>query len=92
MRDHQIYTVRMPNGYTGRILHVNLSTGALTIENPEEAFYRKYLGGSAMGMTYILKEVPPDVDPLGPANVLTMMLSPTTGAPVSGQSRMTFNA
>jgi aldehyde:ferredoxin oxidoreductase len=34
----------------------------------------------------------PGVDALGPDNILTMMLSPLTGAPVSGQSRMTANA
>ena len=82
----------MPNGYTGNILHVDLTTGALTVENPPESFYRKYLGGSAMGLHYILKEMKPGADPLGPDNVLTLMLSPLTGAPIAGQSRMTANA
>ena len=36
----------MPNGYNGRILHVNLSTGKLEVEQPDEAFYRLYFGGS----------------------------------------------
>ena len=82
----------MPNGYTGNILHVDLTTGALTIENPPESFYRKYLGGSAMGMYYILNQMKPGADPLGPDNVLTIMLSVTTGAAISGQSRATVNA
>jgi len=82
----------MPNGYNGNILHVDLTRGKLTVENPPERFYRKYLGGSAMGMHYILKEMKPGTDPLGPDNVLTMMLSVITGAPISGQSRMTANA
>ncbi len=82
----------MPNGYTGNILHVDLTKGTLTTENPPEGFYRKYLGGSAMGMHYILKEIKPGADPLGPDNVLTIMLSATTGAPISGQSRATVNA
>src|SRR3990172_2319605 len=82
----------MPNGYTGNILHVDLTQGALTVENRQESFYRKYLGGSAMGMYYILKDMKPGADPLGPDNVLTLMLSPLTGAAVSGQSRMTANA
>lgn len=43
----------MPNGYNGKILHVDLTKGSLTVEEPTEAFYRKYLGGSAMGMHYI---------------------------------------
>jgi aldehyde:ferredoxin oxidoreductase len=82
----------MPFGYAGRILHVDLTSGTLTVENPPESFYRQYLGGSAMGLYYILKDQAPAVDPLSPANILTIMLSPLTGAPISGQSRATVNA
>ena len=82
----------MPNGYAGRILHVDLTLGKLTVEQPEPGFYRKYMGGSAMGLYYLLRDVPAGIDPLGPDNVLTFMLSPLTGAPISGQSRMTINA
>jgi aldehyde:ferredoxin oxidoreductase len=79
----------MPHGYNGKILHVNLTTGDLSIEEPEEKFYRKYMGGSAMGLYYLLKEMPAGVDPLGPDNMLTLCLSVMTGTPISGQSRMT---
>ena len=82
----------MPNGYNGKILHVDLTKGELTVEEPEEAFYRKYLGGSAMGMHYILREMPQGADPLGPENVLTLMTGVTTGAAISGQSRINANA
>jgi aldehyde:ferredoxin oxidoreductase len=82
----------MPNGYNGKILHVDLTKGELTVEEPNEAFYRKYLGGSAMGMYYILREMPTGADPLGPENVLTLMTGVTTGAAISGQSRINANA
>jgi len=82
----------MPNGYKGKILHVDLTHESLTVEEPPESFYRRYLGGSAMGMYYLLKEMKSGADPLGPENVLTLMLSVLTGAPISGQSRMTANA
>ncbi len=82
----------MPNGYNGKILHVNLTSGELTVETPPESFYRKYLGGSALNMHYMLSECPPRADPLGPDNVLCLSVSVTTGAPVSGQSRMTATA
>jgi len=36
----------MPLGYAGKILHVNLTTGDLTVETPPESFYRQYMGGS----------------------------------------------
>ncbi len=79
----------MPLGYHNRILHVDLTTGRLEIEEPGEAFYRKYMGGSALGLYYLLRETEPGIDPLGPENVLVLALSVLTGAPISGQSRMT---
>ncbi|MEJ2149500.1 MAG: aldehyde ferredoxin oxidoreductase C-terminal domain-containing protein, partial [Chloroflexota bacterium] len=79
----------MPNGYHGRILHVDLTAGTLEVETPPEAFYRFYMGGSALGAYYLLKGTSPGVDPLGPENVLTFALSVLTGAPISGQSRLT---
>lgn len=82
----------MPNGYNGKILHVNLTSGELSVEEPPESFYRKYLGGSALNMHYMLKEMPANADPLGPDNVLCLSVGVTTGAPVSGQSRMTSTA
>ncbi len=82
----------MPFGYNGKILHVDLTGGTLVVEEPPEAFYRKYLGGSAMGMHYILHEMPAGIDPLSPENVLTLMAGVTTGAPISGQSRLNANA
>jgi len=82
----------MPYGYRGKILHVDLSSGALTVEEPPESFYRKYMGGQGLGMYYVLKGTSAGVDPLGPENVLALTLSVVTGAPVSGQSRVMANA
>jgi aldehyde:ferredoxin oxidoreductase len=82
----------MPNGYIGKILHVDLTKGALTVEEPQEAFYRKYLGGSAMGMHYILRDMPKGVNALSSENVMTFMAGVTTGAAISGQSRLNVNA
>lgn len=79
----------MAHGYNGKILHVNLTNGQFDVEKPDEAFYRKYMGGSALAMHYILKEMPSGVDPLGPENILVLALSVLTGNPISGQSRMT---
>lgn len=82
----------MPHGYNGKILHVDLTSGTLTVETPPESFYRTYMGGSAMGLYYILKEMPAGTDPLAPENVLTIFTGVTTGASVSGQSRVNLNA
>jgi aldehyde:ferredoxin oxidoreductase len=82
----------MPYGYTGKILHVDLTHKKLEVEEPPESFYRKYMGGSAMGMYYILRGTPVGVDALAPENIITVMASVTTGAPISGQSRVNVNA
>ena len=79
----------MANGYAGRILHVDLTDGKLRVEEPEESFYRKYMGGSAMGMHYVLKHCPPGADPLGPENVLALFNGVLSGTAISGQSRLT---
>ena len=79
----------MAFGYCGRILHVDLSTGVLATEEPSESFYRTYLGGSAMGLHYLLKHTPVRCDPLGVENTLCLMTGVITGAPISGQSRFT---
>jgi aldehyde:ferredoxin oxidoreductase len=79
----------MPNGWQGKILHVNLTDGVLEVEQPPEEFYRFYMGGSAMGMHYVLKHTPAHADPLGPENTLALAAGVVTGAAVSGQSRVT---
>ncbi len=82
----------MPHGYQGRILHVDLTRGRIEIEQPDEAFYRTYVGGSALALYYLMQHAPRGVDPLSPENVLVLALSVLTGAPISGQSRMTAAA
>lgn len=82
----------MPYGYTGKILHVDLTSGKISVEKPEQSFYRSHFGGSSLNLWYLLKQMSPGVDPLGPENVLAFSLSALTGAPVSGLSRMTVTA
>jgi aldehyde:ferredoxin oxidoreductase len=79
----------MPNGYTGNVLHVDLTAGELSVENPTDDFYRMYMGGSAMGLHYLMKESTAGVDALGPENVLCLFNGIMTGTPISGQSRLT---
>jgi aldehyde:ferredoxin oxidoreductase len=80
----------MPYGYHGKILHVDLTNASIKVERPDGNFYRKYLGGSAFGLYYALRKIPPKADPLGQENVLILALSELTGVPISGQSRMNF--
>lgn len=71
-----------------RILYVNLETKATEVKTLEAETYRKYPGGSALGMYLMLKEMDPHVDPLSPENMMVFSVSPLTGIAISGQSRM----
>ncbi len=76
-------------GFTGKILHVDLTNKKLEIEQPDEAFYRHYMGGSLMGLYYLWRNTPAGADPFGPENTLTFACGAPTGLPISGQSRCT---
>lgn len=78
----------MPFGTQGKVLHVDLTAGTLSVETPADDFYRRYMGGSAMGAYYLLKNTPAGADPLGPENTLSLFVGVMTGAPISGQSRV----
>jgi aldehyde:ferredoxin oxidoreductase len=80
------------NGYTGKILRVDLTDGKIEIEEPAESFYRRYLGGSGFVGYYLLKEIPKGADPLGPDNLLIMAGGTLTGAPVAGSGRSAVGA
>jgi aldehyde:ferredoxin oxidoreductase len=82
----------MPYAFCNKILRVDLTTGKITVDEPGEAFYRKYLGGTALAMHYLLNEMPAHADPLGPENLLVLSIGVLTGAPISGQSRIMANA
>jgi aldehyde:ferredoxin oxidoreductase len=79
----------MLNGYAGKIIHVDLTSRTIEIEEPNEEFYRQYIGGSLLGLYYLWKLTPKGTDPLAPANTMTFAISAPTGMAVSGQSRCT---
>ena len=77
----------MPKGFTGVILRVNLTEGKIEKINMPEDFYRLYMGGSAFGAYFLLKEAAGDIDAFDETNILTIAVGITTGAAVSGVSR-----
>jgi len=82
----------MSYGYTGNILHVDLSTRKIWIEHPVEEFYRMYWGGRALALYYMLKQMKPKIDPLSPDNLLIFAPSVITGAPAPAIPRYTVCA
>jgi len=81
-----------PYGHNGKVLHVNLSNRTVSEEQVPEIIYRRYLGGGALSLYYLLRELRPGVDPLGPENILIFAASAVTGTPALGFSRFTVAA
>ena len=79
-------------GYWNKILHVDLTTGATSVEEPGDAFFRRYGGGRGFIGHYLLKFVPDHADPLGPDNVLVFAPGVLTGSPVPGAGRHSVGA
>lgn len=80
-------TEQTPGGYTGKILRVNLSDKSISIEEPDDKFYRRYFGGTGLIGYYLLKELKPGIDPLGPDNKLIFSAGVITGVPCAGCGR-----
>ena len=84
----------MSGGYMGKVLIVDLTSGATSIQSgePRDGSLRKYLGGSGRAAKYLYDELTPDADPLGPDNVLIFMTGPFCGTPVPTSGRHTVAA
>ena len=74
-------------GYTGKILHVDLSNHKIEVEEADEAFYRSYLGGRGIGYHYLMQQVPAATDPFAPENILVLATGVMTGAPLPASCR-----
>ena len=79
-------------GHNGKILRVDLSRRTMNEEELPEVLLRRYLGGGALSLYYLLKELKPGADPLGPENLLIFAASAVTGHPAAGFSRFTVAA
>lgn len=79
-------------GYHGKILRVNLTTGEIKTEEPEDAVYRTYMGGGGLASYFLLRELPKGVDPLGPDNMIIFMTSVIGSGMLSGTNRYSIVA
>ncbi len=77
----------MPFGYRGRILNVDLTNRKVDVHDKDDTFFRSYLGGRGIGYHYMLKEVPPHIDPFSPENILILATGVMTGSPIAASCR-----
>ena len=79
-------------GVTGKILRVDLSRERMSVEEPDEAFYRTYGGGGLLACYYLLRERPARIDPLSPDNLLVFASGPMVGTGIPGANRFSVAA
>ena len=76
------------NLYAGRILKVDLTTGAVTTEPLREEWLKHYWGGWGLAVKYFCEAVRPAVEPFSPENALVFMTGVLTGTLAPTASRM----
>jgi aldehyde:ferredoxin oxidoreductase len=77
----------IPGGYNGKILRVNLSKESTAVEDLDELFCRRYIGGAGFITYYLWKELEPGIDALSPQNKLIFALGPVSGINLPGAAR-----
>jgi aldehyde:ferredoxin oxidoreductase len=79
-------------GYNGTILRVNLTDRSTKTENLDPLFSRRWIGGAGFVTYFLWKELPANVDALGPENKLIFALGPISGLQLPGASRHCIGA
>jgi len=65
--------------YTGKILHVDLSTGRSRTDTFDEEFAKAYIGGTGFGIKTLIDNQKPGVDAFDPENPLIYVVGAVTG-------------
>ncbi len=78
-------------GWTGTILHVNLSSGEIRTSATED-YIDHYLGGRGLGVRLIYEHYKPGTDAFDPANPLIFNTGPLTGTALPGSGRVDVTA
>jgi aldehyde:ferredoxin oxidoreductase len=77
----------MADGYTGKVLRVDLTSEKITTEPLNREWARLHIGGKGLGARYLFEELKPGVDPLSPDNILMIWTGPFVGTMVPVTSR-----
>ena len=63
----------MSRGYMEKLLFVDLSTGGIKEEQPDESLYRDFIGGYGLGARLLYNVQKAGADPLGAENTLGLL-------------------
>lgn len=70
----------MGNGYMGKILMVDLSSGDIQEEQITDDIYEKYASGAGLAAKLLYDRIPAGADPLGPENIFGLVSGLLTGS------------
>lgn len=73
--------------WTQKVLRVNLTTGSVSAEPLKMEWAQEYLGQRGLATRYLVDEIDPKCDALGPDNKLIMTTGPLTGTAASTGGR-----
>lgn len=71
-------------GYIGKILRVDLSKSSASIEELDQSFIEKWVGGVGFGAKFLYDEVPPGIEWSDPENRMIWAAGPLAGSGVYG--------
>jgi aldehyde:ferredoxin oxidoreductase len=74
-------------GYAGNILYVNLSSGSVESKPLPDELARDFIGGAGINNHLAADLIPPDTDPLSPANAIIIGTGPFNGTFIPGSSQ-----
>ncbi|TMT85627.1 aldehyde ferredoxin oxidoreductase [Haloterrigena sp. H1] len=74
-------------GFQDRVARIDLSEGDVAYESIDDEDAKKYIGARGLGVKYVFDQGP-DVDPLGPDNLLAFMNGPLSGTQVTMSGRI----
>ena len=77
------------HGHNRKIIRVDLDSLSCSVEIPDAATLRDFLGGRGLGIKTLFDEVDPQTNPLGPGNKMIIAAGPLTGSGVSSACRYT---
>ncbi|HSB69384.1 MAG TPA: aldehyde ferredoxin oxidoreductase family protein [Candidatus Methylomirabilis sp.] len=75
-------------GYGGRILTLDVGSGAQQIEGLDPNFARAYLGGNGFAARLCHDRIPRGIDPFDPRNLVVFATGPVTDSVIPGNNRI----
>ena len=79
----------MAGGYMGKILWVDLASGQMKEETPEDSFNRDFIGGYGTGARLLYSRQKAKVDAMGTENIFGLVTGPLTGTLAPAATRYT---